>query len=202
MVRLALSYERRANELYETPAWVTLALLSKMTLSRHLVEPACGTGKIAAVLFHAGHVVFGNDIVDYGSMHQNRESDFLTWRSMPEGFGSVCGNPPYGRGAAKLAQRFIEHALGLTRMHSGQVAMLLPADYDHAAGRAGLFGHPAFAGQVKLQRRIRWIEGSTGSPSQNHSWFVWDWRHRGLPFVLYADGREQGSGEWPASDAG
>jgi len=62
--------------------------------------------------------------------------------------------------------------------------MLLPAEYHFARGRADLFRHPAFARIVVLNKRIRWIKDSKGSPSENHSWFVWDWRHKGPPHVV------------------
>jgi hypothetical protein len=60
--------------------------------------------------------------------------------------------------------------------------MLLRVDFDSAKSRRHLFADcPAFAGKIVLTKRIRCIEGSTGSPSFNHAWFVWDRQHRGRP---------------------
>jgi hypothetical protein len=65
--------------------------------------------------------------------------------------------------------------------------MLLRADFDSAATRRHLFADcPAFAKKVVLTKRIRWIEGSTGSPSFNHAWFLWDQRNSDVPRLSYA----------------
>jgi hypothetical protein len=64
--------------------------------------------------------------------------------------------------------------------------MLLRSDYDHAATRGYLFDQPPFAKRIVLRRRIRWFENSTGSPSFNHAWFIWDWTWKGAPIIRYA----------------
>src|SRR5262249_38100806 len=97
---------------------------------------------------------------------------------------AIITNPPYTK-----AQQFIEHALALMRPGGGLVAMLLRTDYDHAASRAHLFAHPAFAKKIVLMKRIRWLEDSTGNPSFNHAWFVWDWQHQGPPTIAYVKKR-------------
>lgn len=114
-----------------------------------------------------------------------RGKDFLETK-IPDGkkllAQAIITNPPY-----KLATQFIEHALALTEKNKGIVAMLLPSDFDHAKTRHHLFAHcAAFRRRIVLTRRIRWIEGSTGSPSQNHCWFIWDWRYSYPATVAYA----------------
>jgi hypothetical protein len=105
--------------------------------------------------------------------------DFL--RQAPEtGVSAIITNPPYA-----LAREFIERALHFddTRI----VAMLLRTDFDHAASQAHLFSDCAmFAKKVVLTKRIRWFEGSNGSPSFNHCWMIWDRQHRAQPNVAYA----------------
>jgi hypothetical protein len=64
--------------------------------------------------------------------------------------------------------------------------MLLLIDFGSAKTRADIFDHPAFAKKVVLRDRIRWFEGSTGAPSFNHCWMIWDWRHQGPPTIAYA----------------
>ena len=62
--------------------------------------------------------------------------------------------------------RFIEHALSLPVQY---IAALLQIDFDSAITRQHLFRHcPSFAGKIVLLSRLRWIPGSTGSPSTNH----------------------------------
>jgi hypothetical protein len=164
-------YERKSLDQYETPAWVTLALIPHLpVLGGTVWEPAAGSGKMVTVLRQAGFDVLGTDIA--------AGTDFL--RSSPrDGVSAIITNPPYA-----AAREFIEHAL---RFDSVRItAVLLRTDYDHAATRAHLFaGCPAFAKKIVLTKRIRWIEGSTGSPSFNHAWFLWDGAHRGPPKLAY-----------------
>jgi len=174
MSQRASGYARVEGDRYETPDWVTLALLPHL---RHLkkrdvvYEPAAGGGKIATVLRTAGFQVVAFDIAD--------GHDFLgMFQSTAR---AVITNPPYHQ-----AQAFIEHALVLMQPACGLVAMLLRTDYDHAGSRQHLFRTcPAFSCKVVLTRRIRWIENTKGSPSFNHAWFIWDHLHQGAPTIAY-----------------
>jgi predicted RNA methylase len=180
-------FERIANDLYETPAWVTNVLLDAVSGLPHRVwEPACGNGKISNALGIAGFEVTSSDILDRGYSLQTSRADFLSTNKLPgEGRWAIITNPPFGaRGTQALY--FIRHALDLTKACNGSVCMLLPCDFDHAASRYDVFGHcPAFAGKVVLTKRIRWIEDSTGSPSQNFAWFCWNWLNQHAPGITY-----------------
>jgi hypothetical protein len=162
-------YERKLNDSYETPEWVTLALCPHIEpRPQQIWEPAAGTGKIARALCSAGFQVVESDI--------ESGQDFLT---TTEGLAPcIITNPPYG-----LAEQFIEHALGLAEF----VAMLLRTDFDHAKTRSYLFAEcPSFAKKIVLTRRIKWFENSAGHPSFNHAWFVWSRAHQGPPILAYA----------------
>jgi len=142
-------YQRKPLDQYETPAWVTLALIPHLPeFIGKIWEPASGSGKMVAALRQTGFDVVGSDIT--------QGVDFL--RQAPEtGVSAIITNPPYA-----LARVFIERALHFddTRI----VAMLLRTDFDHAASRAHLFSDCAmFAKKVVLTKRIRWFEGSNGS---------------------------------------
>jgi hypothetical protein len=159
---------------YETPAWVTLALVPHLPkISGKVWEPACGSGKMVAALRQAGLDVIGGGIAD--------GADFLG-QPAKSGIGAIITNPP-----CALAREFIERALDFNGVRV--VAMLLRADFDHAATRAHLFdGCPMFAKKVVLTKRIRWFEDSRGSPSFNHCSMIWDRLHRGPPTLAYASG--------------
>ena len=164
-------YERRENDLYETPAWVTYALLPHLPERVGFVlEPAAGSGKMVDVLktrfrVEATDITTGFDFLDASDISHD----------------AVITNPPYER-----ATDFVLRALLLMARTRGLVAMLLRTDFDHAKTRASLFADcTAFAKKVVLTKRIRWIEGSTGSPSFNHAWFIWDWQHSGPPIISY-----------------
>jgi hypothetical protein len=159
-------YERHERDVYETPAWVTEALLPHIPEGvKEVWEPACGSGKMVRALEAAGYKVLATDI--------ETGTDFLEQRK--PFVQAIITNPPYA-----LAREFIEHALS----YADHVAMLLRTDYDHAKTRQYLFGK-GFAKKVVLTKRIRWIEGSTGQPSFNHAWFIWDHAHLSAPTLAY-----------------
>ena len=165
-------YERKERDLYETPAWVTRALMPHVPERIKTVwEPAKGGGKMWAALCDARRFneVYGTDL-DSGH-------DFLEQKDC--GFDAIITNPPYVH-----ARKFIDKALDLTS-RGGFVAMLLRTDYDHAATRLDLFQLAPFAKKVVLTKRIKWFEGSKGQPSFNHAWFIWDWTHDGPPTLAY-----------------
>lgn len=167
-------YARVERDAYETPQWVTHALLPHIPERVAAIwEPACGSGQMVRPLEASGYYVLGSDI--------NDGCDFLK-AELPPGsqWDAVITNPPYN-----LAEEFIHHALQL--MHpNGIVAMLLRTDYDHAKTRQDLFGtRQEFAKKLVLTKRIQWFEHSTSAPSFNHAWFIWDWKHEGPPVLAY-----------------
>lgn len=168
-------YERKERDLYETPEWVTAAVLPHLPPPPlGIWEPACGSGKMASVLSEHGDVL-GTDI--------EQGHDFLFCIPSPfhRPINAIITNPPYVQ-----AQLFIEKALAVMEPIKGLVAMLLRTDFDHAKTRQHLFSrHQAFAKKLVLTKRIRWFEESKGQPSFNHAWFIWDWRHSGPPVLAY-----------------
>jgi hypothetical protein len=166
-------YDRRDHDDYPTPAWVTKALLPHLPPEDYRVwEPAAGSGEmVKALVEHGLFVCVATDIAT--------GRDFLV-SPPPSSFRGIVTNPPY-----RLATEFIERALSLIPAN-GFVAMLLRADFDSAKTRRHLFADcRIFAKKIVLTKRIRWIVGSTGSPSFNHAWFMWDRAHRGPAILAY-----------------
>ena len=167
-------YERKERDLYETPEWVTEALLPHLRQRLGCVwECASGNGKMVKPLKYSGlHVVY-SDIAD--------GCDFLKQLRPMGGADAIVTNPPY-----ELATEFCKHAIDLMKPNDGLVAMLLRTDFDHAKTRQYLFAeHLAFSKKLVLTKRIKWFEDSTGQPSFNHAWFIWNWKHIGLPNLVY-----------------
>ena len=161
-------YARVAFDQYETPEWVTQALIPHIPPHLAIWEPACGSGKMARVL----DARLATDIqtgLDFLCASPNHDID------------AIITNPPYS-----IATAFIEHALKLMGDEIGVVAMLLRTDFDHAKSRRHLFAdHPAFVKKLVLTKRIQWFEDSKSSPSFNHAWFIWDWQHQDTPTIAY-----------------
>ena len=177
-------YERIDGDRYFTPHWVTQALLAVEHFPGGIWDPCAGAGHILQALPH-GVPGFGSDIDPVGDSIKTADFfDTVAGSSWP----NIVTNPPYGQGG-KMAVRFIEHALDLTRPHGGKVAMLLRVDFDSASTRRHIFDdHPAFAAKYVLTRRVGWANlPQTSSPTINHAWLIWDWRKRAgtLPSIGY-----------------
>ena len=60
-------YQRKLLDQYETPAWVTQALIPHLPeFTGKVWEPACGSGKMVAALRQSGFDVVGSDITWLG----------------------------------------------------------------------------------------------------------------------------------------
>jgi hypothetical protein len=179
-------YERKERDLYETPEWVTEALLPHIDQPKRIWEPACGSGKMSRVLARAPHWCIATDIHDT----EGCPLDFLKAEGPADDeLDAIITNPPY-----EAATEFVETALAFMQPNFGMVAMLLRTDFDHAKTRSRLFaGHPAFSKKLVLTKRIKWFEDSKGQPSFNHAWFIWDWSHEGPPTLAY--GPQSGGAE-------
>jgi len=176
MVQPASGYVRQSNDSYETPSWVTDAIVPHIrSLAKYVWEPAAGSGQMADALRNAGFRVTATDIAT--------GVNFRDSRALPsDAIQAIVTNPPYSD-----AQAFILHALALTKPVGGVVAMLLRCDFDHAKGRCHLFADcPAFAKKLILTKRIVWFDRPGAAPSFNHAWFVWNWQHTGKPTIEYA----------------
>lgn len=192
MTVVASNFDRKANELYETEAWATRALLKHFPVRAGLRvwEPAAGNHKIADALRAAGAVVKTSDIATYDRPH-DASFDFLVDRPHREPCVDwIVTNPPYGKGNRE-AMQFAKLAL---ERCDGLVALLLTAKFDFGKTRYHLFrDNPRFMAKIALTDRIQWFEGAT-TGTEDHAWFVW----RGIrpampgdnPILLYADRRD------------
>lgn len=101
------SLEVRRNDLYETPACATRALIPFLDKGDVIWEPACGPGAIVRELREAGFRVMATDLVDYGLAGAGSGRDFLMERD-GLGIDAIVTNPPF-----KMADDFTRHALTL-----------------------------------------------------------------------------------------
>lgn len=198
-------YERIERDAYMTPTWATDVLTREIATRLRpgaiLWEPAAGTGQMVRALEAAGYDVVPSDIhapVDEGDLFgANRMlvGDFIDEFQLflPFGFDGIVTNPPY-----KHAEAFVRRALALTRPTGGLVAMLIGAKFDWGKTRADIFSDcPAWGLKIVLTDRIVWFDPRPGDsgPSEDHAWYVWDWRghfgrsirYAGAPAAVLAD---------------
>lgn len=187
MTIVASAFDRRPNELYETEAWATEALLRFFPVDGMKIwEPAAGNHKMADVLRKNGAVVFTSDIATYGRAH-DAAYDFLgaSLPYWPAASDAIVTNPPYGKGnrlAVSFAQKALSHC-------SGRVALLLTAKFDFGKTRRHLFAdNPRFVAKIALLDRIQWFEGKHGG-TEDHAWYVWGPKTavETAPRLLYAE---------------
>lgn len=171
MTVVASNFARQVNDLYQTEAWATRALLCHLPVGGMTVwEPAAGDHAIADVLRDADAIVTTSDIAVYNRRH-DATIDFLegrfAYKNPPH--DAIITNPPYGRGnhdAVKFARLALERC-------SGWVALLLTAKFDFGKTRADLFArNPRFVFKIALVDRIQWFPGDT-TGTEDHAWYVW-----------------------------
>jgi hypothetical protein len=183
MTVVASKFEREPNELYETEAWATHALIRHFTVAGVIVwEPAAGNHKMVDVLIERGAHVYASDIVHY-QKQQAELFDFLRpGLTLGMQVDAIITNPPYGKGN-RLAVKFAELAL---QRCDGLVALLLTAKFDSGKTRHHLFrDNPRFAAKIVLTDRIRWFEGDHDG-TEDHAWYVWAERAPiGGPRIIY-----------------
>jgi hypothetical protein len=170
----------RGDDLYETPAVVTEALLRVEDLLHRIWEPAAGRGAIVNVLRGRGHDVVATDLVDYGVPCQESGRDFLLERQLPDGIECIATNPPY-----RLADQFVEHALEICP----RVIMLLRLAFLESVRRTPILdsGHLARVHVFKRRAPMMHRDGWTGprvTSALAFAWFVWDRSHSG-PTTLH-----------------
>lgn len=201
MAQRESGYERIERDAYNTPPWPTAAALQAIMGPRFrpgmtVWECAAGTGQMVAELERHGLNVIPSDIhapndkPDLFGGNRTFVGDFLDDARpfLPFEFDAIITNPPY-----KLAEQFVRKALELTKPTRGIVAMLLGVKFDSAKSRADIFDdHPAWGMKITLLDRIWWFEpkiglnGKVSGPSEDHAWYIWDWRNTGGRQMRYA----------------
>lgn len=189
-------FGRHEHDYYQTPPWVTAALLRRVSLRSSVWEPCCGDGSIARVLSDAGHAVVATDLVERG--YGRGGVDVFACRNLPTGCVSVVTNPPYGDGGPRSDNgvrksprellRFTRHLLELAADVQGQVALLVRLQWIAGKRAAALLQSAPLHSVIVLTHRIQWFNDPvTGKPAQHHHvWLVFDFqRPSDQPPVLW-----------------
>jgi hypothetical protein len=152
---------QRRDDVYETPAAATEALIACEPLPHHLWEPCCGSGAIVSVLRAHGHEVTTSDL------RTDRIDFLMEWRP-PNGVEAIVTNPPH-----KLANQFVRHGLSLVPL----VIILLRLNFLRAAGRADLIDYRLahvrlFRERLPRMHRQGWQGPRLKDESSAHAWFI------------------------------
>jgi hypothetical protein len=154
--------------------WSVDVLLATERFVGSVWDPACGEGNIVAAAAARGHEAFGTDIVDRGF---GSRLDFLGDGAarMPPVDNIIC-NPPF-----KLAEDFIERALGIARL---KVAMLVRLAFLEGSRRhERLFANRPPARALVFRSRVSMPPGGKGIEAKGGAvafqWLVWRHDHSG-----------------------
>lgn len=119
-------WERDELDYYVEPEWCDRRLFEVERFNGHIVDPACGSGRIVRAAEAAGHFAIGRDIVQRGPA-----ADVVDFFSDDRQVANIVSNPPFGG-----AVEFIEHALSVAVF---KVIVLLPTTFLHSDERAEWF---------------------------------------------------------------
>lgn len=183
------AWKDRGDDLYETPACATQALIRTGEFlippdggsGMDIWEPCAGRGAISRELRAAGHAVLASDLVAYDGADEGiiTGRDFLMERHCPR-VSAIVTNPPY-----KLANQFIRHGLSL----GVPVIVLLRLAALEGAGRADLIDKHLRRIWVGIERlpfmhRDGWDGPKSGNSGAPFAWFVFEPEERAGPVHL------------------
>jgi hypothetical protein len=166
---------RHPDDFYETPTWLTEALMPHLRAyleetgtinpGMKILEPSAGAGAITRVLSEN----FGPIPVYALDLNPRAEGigqgDFLEVKPTP-GYDLIITNPPYS-----LAMEFIKHALKFRRDKNSIVAMLLRINFLGSRKRAKWHRRHPTRLHVTPKRPAFTLDGKTDATE--YAWFLW-----------------------------
>lgn len=159
-------HDRHASDFYETPEEAPIALLKHLPAwrKRSTWEPACGHGKMTAVLQRmTTGPVLSTDI--RLTMLSLNPVDFLQVPYLPLGVEQIITNPPF-----YAAADFIRKC----RSFRVPFALVLKGSYWHAADRRALFAETGPSKVLPMGWRPNMAPGRGNSPTMEFLWTVWE----------------------------
>lgn len=193
MSRASKKEKRQTNDFYETPPWLTRAvmpLLAPMLPKDPLIlEPAAGAGAIIDVVddyltkagktpdIHACDIAPRRDDiaqVDFLNPHYYRNGKVVVLGESCNNYDLVITNPPY-----LTAQDFIRYSRAwLAPDGAGLIAMLLRINFLGSQKRAKWMRanvpHILAVSPKRPRFSISPTTGKLGSDATEYAWFIWD----------------------------
>ncbi|GJL96101.1 MAG: hypothetical protein DHS20C05_25060 [Hyphococcus sp.] len=156
---------------FPTPPWATRALIEHVigagsVKGKSCLEPACGSGHMAAPLSEYFGAVHGSDIYDYG---YGDVCDFLTYPYEANDYDWVITNPPF-----RSAEEFTQRALTIAK---DGVAILARTLFIESVGRyQKLFKETPPTIFAQFTERVPMVKGRLdrkASTATGYAWLVW-----------------------------
>lgn len=157
------------QDFFETPAWVTRAILPHVPLSSSVLDPCAGKGAILKVVSERIDVECcdGMEIDPALSKLANRYGGVETCDALKKSWhaGLVLMNPPFSKALA-----FVIHGINETAPHGASCAALLRLGMAAGQKRAKFWSQNP-ADVFVLPRRPSFTGG--GTDRTEYAWFVW-----------------------------
>lgn len=154
---------RREHDFYETPSWMTDALVDRLRLSGRVLECCAGLGAIALAMPYTVEVITNEP-------YQQLAADYRLDATRPESWAQfpavewVISNPPFNLASA-IVPLALEHA-------KVGVAMVLRLSWFEPTEDRDTFleAHPPTAIIAMPRHNFR---GTASTDSVTSAWFVW-----------------------------
>ena len=161
----ARSNKSNSYDFFETPSFVTEALLDREKFAGNILEPCCGKGAISEVLKKYNYKVFSSDICNY---NYGKQRDFFKNKKY---YDNIITNPPYSMGLDMVL-----HSLKYSRK---KVVMLLRISFLEGVKRYNKLFKQTPPGKIYIfTRRINYGTGKTGGMMVT-GWFIWSINYKG-----------------------
>lgn len=169
-------YVRNKHDFFETPAWVTRAILNHLPTFPRVLDPGCGSGAILNEVrkFYDERGIKGEftgiDVQRIAKLG-GQDVQFVCSDYLSSGvtFGAVdlviC-NPPYS-----LAKEFVERSFSHVVPRGGTVAMLLRLNW--LASRSRSEWHKAHPSDVYVLPKRPSFTPDGKTDATEYAWFVW-----------------------------
>lgn len=176
-------------EYLQTDQWAIEAILKVEILTRLVVDPCCGDGRMAEAARRAGYETWAGDLYDWGYGHTG--INFLTeTRWLPDIVrgATVFLNPPFS-----MACEFVDraHELGARKIVCFQRSV-----WRESIRRRTWWERNPYNRRYQCGERADcWygtipLENRNGGAYQPHAWYVWEQGHPpgALDGVIWSDG--------------